>query len=97
MAEVSASRKRAAWTLSLVALAGSLLGWLGLYAVASTFAAGTVWWVGAAFLSSAPVAISALVISLRQPPLGAPVWLSSAALFVFVALWVVIFAMKATS
>ena len=90
----ASTRTCAAWTLSLIGLAGSLLGWLGLYAVASTFAAGTVWWVGAGFLASAPVAVGALVVSLRQPRLSIPAWLSSAALFVFAALWILILALK---
>jgi len=97
MAEVSASRKCAAWSLSLLALAGSLLGLLGVYVVASKFAAGTAWWVGVGFLGSAPAAISAIIISLRRPRLGIPVWLSSAALFCFVALWVLLIAIKVAS
>ena len=93
-AVVSGSRQLAVWSLAIFAVGGSLLGWVGLYTVARTFAAGTAWWVGAVFLASGPAAVAGLVSALRPPRLTIPPWLNGLALIVFVLLWILLLAFK---
>jgi hypothetical protein len=90
----SPARLFVAWGLSLMSLGGAFLGWAGLYAMASPFAAGTVWWVGALFMASGPAAVAGLVVALRPPRLLVPAILSGLAAFGFVAFWILVLGMK---
>ena len=87
-------RRTLAWSLAGLGLVGALLGWLGLYAVASTFAAGTAWWVGVGFIASGPVAVAGLILAIRELRLSGAVFVCCLALFIFAALWIALLAMK---
>ena len=93
-ATVLDGRRLKAWSFAILGLLGALLGPMGLYAVASTFAAGTAWWVGLGFLASAPISVAGVVISSKEPRLAGAWFVSCLALFVFVVMWVLILVMK---
>jgi hypothetical protein len=62
--------------------------------MATTFARGTVWWVGAGFMASVPLAIAGLITALRDPQVRAAAYLSSLALFVSLVLWMLLLVMR---
>ena len=93
-ATVLEGRRLKAWSFAILGLLGALLGPMGLYAAASTFAAGTKWWVGVGFLASAPISVAGVVISGKEPRLPGAWFVSCLALFVFAVTWVLILVMK---
>ena len=80
-------KSRMVWGLFVASVA--LLGFhlYAFWVLASTFAAGLVWWASLLVFLGPPVALACLVCSLRQPRQPSALAVSSLILVVYVILW----------
>jgi hypothetical protein len=73
--------------LTCLSSIASAIGLWALWVLASTFAAGLVWWAGLCVVLAGPLALAGLFLSLVRPRQPWPAWLNCILVIIFATIW----------
>ena len=80
-----------AWTLVVIGLGGVLIGYLAIWTLLTTLAAGIVWWASAALMVSGPISLVGGLLARRPPRQMAALWIGVISSAAWLTLWVLKF------